>query len=270
MDRITIGDRQLASIRIGPPAARRPTLVFLHEALGSIGLWRDFPAALCAATGLGGLVYERLGHGWSDPPFGPRDTDYLHIEALEILPAVLDAAGIADAILVGHSDGASIALIHAGRATMRPRAIVAMAPHVFVEPITLAGIRATVADWQSSGRADRFARHHRDADALFRAWHETWLDPRFRDWNMEDVLGEIACPVQLIQGVDDEYGSPAQLRAIAAQVGGAVETHLLPGCGHVPHRSHGDQVTALIGRFVGVLTGGAAIRSGSASRTGAV
>lgn len=239
---------------LGPaaPAAGAPVLVFLHEALGSIAQWRDFPRRLAEATGLPALVYERLGHGGADPLPGPRDPRYLHHEAHAVLPRVLDAAGAGRAVLVGHSDGGSIALLAAAALRERIAAAVTIAAHVFVEEITLEGVRAAVRRYLTTDLPQRLARYHgAGTDALFHAWCVTWLAPQFRDWNIEVCLPDIRCPVLAVQGAGDPYGSPAQLRAIADGAGGRVETLLIPDCGHAPHLQAAPATLAAVARFVG-------------------
>jgi pimeloyl-ACP methyl ester carboxylesterase len=252
--------------RIPGRAADAPPLVFLHEGLGSIGLWRDFPDRVAAATGAPVLIYERFGHGRAGPPTEPRGVDYQHREALEVLPRVLDHFGIARPVLVGHSDGASIALIYAGASGRPVHGLVLEAPHVFVEDITLAGIRATVDIWQSTDLPQRLARHHNDAAALFDAWSGIWLSPPFRDWNIENVLAAITAPTLVIQGQDDEYGTPAQVEAIARQVSGPCRTLLLEACGHTPHRDQADAVVRAVAGFVAALPAAAAAAASTGSQ----
>lgn len=224
---------RLRVARSGPPIA----LVFLHEGLGSVAQWRDFPDALCAELGLDGVVYDRPGHGGSDAAPAARTFRYLHDEAWQVLPAVLDAAGIERAVLVGHSDGGTIALLFAARSPDRVAAAITEAAHVHVEPETLAGIAAAVEAWRSTDLRHRLARHHGEkAQALFHAWADTWLAPGFRGWNVERDIAGLACPLLLIQGAADEYGTPGQLAAIARAALGPVERLLLPGVGHTPHR----------------------------------
>lgn len=234
------------------PAARSaaPTLVFLHEGLGSIGLWRDFPDRVAAATGCGALLYSRHGFGRSDVLAEPRRPDYLHVEALTVLPEVLDHFGIVEPILIGHSDGASIALIHAGGGGRPVAGLVVEAPHVFVEEITLAGIRDAVKTWETTDLPRRLARHHLDAERTFRGWYEIWLDPVFRSWNIEDRLAGITAPALVIQGEDDEYGTLEQVRKVAGQVAGPAETLVLTRCGHTPHRDQAEAVLREIAVFV--------------------
>jgi pimeloyl-ACP methyl ester carboxylesterase len=244
----------------GPVAVRRicpawqpdgggPTLVFLHEALGCIAMWRNVPAQLSRMTGLPALVYDRHGHGRSGALAGPRNPDYLDREALEILPAVLAAGGITDPLLIGHSDGGSIALLYAAR--YPARAVVTEAAHVFVEEVTLAGIRDAVEAWRGTELEQKLARHHgRKTGTLFNAWAETWLSDAFATWNIEAALPGVTCPTLIIQGEDDEYGTPRQANAIAAGVSGPARTLLLPDCRHVPHLQAADRVVPAIADFI--------------------
>ncbi len=243
--------------RIAPDEIKRvtgdTTLVFLHEGLGSVGQWRDFPSLLCEKTGLPALVYDRWGYGKSDPFTLPRLKGYLHDEALLGLPAVLDVCGIGRAILVGHSDGGSIALIYASTRPERVRAVITEAAHVFVENVTLEGIREAVSAYESTDLVKRLARYHGDkTDLVFHGWADTWLSPEFRDWNIEDVLPGVRCPVLVIQGIDDQYGTPAQVNAIARQVSGEA-TPLLVKCGHIPHAEARDEVLEEMARFIEAL-----------------
>jgi pimeloyl-ACP methyl ester carboxylesterase len=247
---VTVRNQRLEYALIPARDAAAPILVLLHEGLGSLALWRDFPARLAAATGAATLVYSRLGYGKSDPLAAPRRVDYMHEEALETLPALRDALGIADPILVGHSDGASIALIHAGTGRWPVRGLVLEAPHVFVEDLSIASIAAAKEAYAATDLRARLTRYHDDVDGAFRGWNDIWLAPAFRDWSIESFLSGIACPTLVIQGADDEYGTPAQLDAIAAQVGGPVETVLLPACKHTPHRDQPEATLAAMVRFV--------------------
>ena len=223
----------------GPDA---PVIVFLHEGLGSLSIWRDFPARLAAATGCGALVYSRYGYGCStvcEAGFGP---DYMHREALESLPALLDHFTIANPILYGHSDGASISLVHTGGSGRPVRALVVEAPHVFVEPESLAGLDMARDAFENGGLKDSLARHHANAERTFRAWNNVWRGLAFRDWNIEEYLPAITAPILMVQGEGDAYGTLAQLDAIEAGVSGACERLILDGCGHSPHRERADAV----------------------------
>ena len=249
---VDVAGQTLECVRIGIDRAG-PTLVFLHEGLGSVALWRDFPQRAADATRRPALIYSRAGYGRSTMPAAARTPSYMHDEALVTLPALLDALDIADAILIGHSDGASIALIHAG-ARIRPvRALVAMAPHVFVEELSIASIAQVTRDYESTGLRDRLGRYHADADSAFRGWSDIWLSPAFRDWNIEAILPGIDCPLLLIQGRDDEYGTLAQLDAIEHQVRGPVQRVVLPDCGHSPHRDQPQATLAAIAGFVSAV-----------------
>ena len=229
----------------------RPTLVLLHEGLGCVALWRDFPVRLAAATGQPIFVYSRFGYGGSEAEPLPWRLDYMQHEGSETLPRVLAAAGIGACVLIGHSDGASIALVNAGtagRATVR--GVVAMAPHVFAEDCGLDSITA-VRNQYVSGLRDRLARYHgQNVDCAFRGWSESWLHPAFRHWNLRPLLPGITAPVLQIQGEDDQYGTVAQLEAIAAGVSGSCETHLLPDCRHAPQFEQPERTLELIAGFL--------------------
>ncbi|HEU0078866.1 MAG TPA: alpha/beta hydrolase [Longimicrobiaceae bacterium] len=236
----------------GPPPGAAPTLGFLHEWLGCVSLWRDFPARLAEATGCGALVYRRAGYGRSDPAPLPRPVRFMHDEGLRVLPAVLDAAGVRDAVLVGHSDGASIALVHAGSgAAGRVRALLLEAPHVFVEEVSVRSIAAIGRAYRDTDLRAKLARHHgANVDCAFYGWNGVWLDPEFRAWNIEEYLPRVSVPVLVVQGEADEYGTPAQVEAIRRQAAGPVETVLLPGVGHSPHRDAPEATLRAMARFV--------------------
>jgi pimeloyl-ACP methyl ester carboxylesterase len=207
-----------------------PALVFLHEGLGSIELWRDFPERVAQATGRRAFLYSRAGHGWSDVPATDRTPRFMHEEALDVLPALLAEHGIERPTLIGHSDGGSIALIHASRHPVDK--LVLLAPHVFVEDVSVAAI-AEARDAFPDLR-DRMARYHRDPERTFFLWNDIWLAPEFGAWNIEDVLGAVTAPTLLIQGAQDQYGTLAQLDAIERGVAGPVERLVLE-CRHAPH-----------------------------------
>lgn len=226
------------------------TLVFLHEGLGSIRQWRDFPAKVAAATGCRALVYDRYGYGQSDVLVeAKRDIRFMHEEALVALPALLEELDIRKPILVGHSDGASIALIHAGGGHA-VRAVVAMAPHVFIEPVCLSSIRKAATTFGRTDLPARLGKYHRDARKTFYGWADVWLDPRFEGWDIrEDFLPNVACPVLAIQGYDDEYGTMAQLDEIARRVKGPCELLKLDNCGHAPFRDQPETVLKNLTQF---------------------
>ncbi|HYA04150.1 MAG TPA: alpha/beta hydrolase [Syntrophobacteria bacterium] len=233
---------------------RSPVLVFLHEGLGCIELWRDFPAAVVEVTGLDGIIYDRWGHGRSDALTVRRTTYYLHEEAFESLPEVLTQCGVEEAVLIGHSDGGTIALLYGARYPKGIRGIITEAAHVFVEDVTLEGIRETVKIYDTTDFKEKLARYHRDStDTLFRAWADTWLAPEFRAWNVESYLPQVVCPVLVIQGKDDEYATKAQVDAIAGQVSGPARPLLVPSCGHTPHREARDVVLKEMAAFVETL-----------------
>lgn len=249
---IKAAGRSLAMQQLQPEGApARPTLVFLHEGLGSIALWRDFPTRLCERLRLPGLVYDRWGHGQSEPLDRARDLRYLHDEAELFLPAVLETAGVVEPVLIGHSDGGTIALLYATRFPDRAAAVVTEAAHVFVEDLTVAGIQAAGRAFAESDLPVRLARYHGDrTDRLFRAWHDRWLSPDFRAWNIEAELATLTCPALVLQGAADQYGTPAQVEAIARAVAGPVETVLIPAVGHTPHQEAADEVLGLTATFL--------------------
>lgn len=230
----------------------RPTLVFLHEGLGSVSMWRDFPDRVCAAARARGLVYSRPGYGASTLPAAERarDPDYLHRQAYEVLPAFLEAAGVAKAAwLFGHSDGGSIALLHAARFPERVAGVIAMAPHLFVEDVTVEGVRRARDAAEASGTLARLARHHGDPQWVFDSWTAIWLDPRFRAWNIEREVGAIRGPVLAIQGLDDEYGTLEQIRALARHLP-RVTLLEISGAGHAPQRDRPQPVIDAVSRFL--------------------
>jgi pimeloyl-ACP methyl ester carboxylesterase len=235
------------------PAARRdaPPLVFLHEGLGSAALWGDFPDRLAATTGSGALIYSRYGFGRSEPLREPRTPDYLEREALDALPAVLEGRGIERPVLIGHSDGATIALIHAAAGRWPVRGLVLEAPHVFVEDVTIRGIERARAEYDAGRLRGKLQPCHENVDATFRGWADLWLLPEFRDWNIERTLAGIHCPVLVIQGEEDRYGTAAQLEAIERRASGPVETMMLASCGHAPHAEQPEVVLAAMARFIG-------------------
>jgi len=234
------------------PAARAggPVLVFLHEGLGSRDLWREFPDRVAERTGCAALVYSRYGFGRSDPLTGQRGPEYLDVEALEALPEVLARFDIERPVLIGHSDGGTIALMHAATGRWPVRGMVIMAPHIFVEDITLEGIRQAKAAFTAGGLRRKLAPWHTDVDATFSGWADVWLTAEFHDWSIEARLGGITCPVLLIQGELDQYGSPEQVNAIARRVSGPAEVVLIPRCGHAPHVEREELVLGAIERFV--------------------
>jgi pimeloyl-ACP methyl ester carboxylesterase len=245
---LTLGAKRLELAWWGDQSTSLP-IVLLHEGLGSVSMWRDFPEALAAATRRRVMAYSRFGHGASDPPADRHTVQFMHDEA-RLLPAVLDAARIGRVHLMGHSDGGSIALIAASEQPDRVETLLLEAPHVFVEDLSVASIARTTTAYRDTDLRARLARHHRHVDVMFSGWSDVWLDPEFRTWNLEPFLPEIACPVLLVQGEQDEYGTLDQIDAIARQVSGPVERLVLPHCGHSPHRDQPDLVLSAMARFL--------------------
>ena len=246
---LTVRGRQLEVQRIPGERNDRPTLVFLHEGLGSVSLWRDFPSSVAAKTGCPVLVYSRYGHGNSDVLDGPRNVNYMHDEACNVLPKLLEELSIRAPVLLGHSDGGSIALIYAGSHN-RLEGLILLAPHVFVEEISVTSIAAAKVAFETTDLPVRMQRHHKDAKKTFWGWNNIWLHKDFRSWNIEECLPRVTCPVLAIQGVDDEYGTMAQLEAIRSQTASPVEIVRLPNCKHSPHRDQPDRVLQAVAVFI--------------------
>jgi pimeloyl-ACP methyl ester carboxylesterase len=214
-------------------------------------MWRDFPERLASATGCGALVYSRTGYGGSDPVSGSRSVRYMHDEALGVLPAVLEHFKLEKVVLFGHSDGASIALIHSGARSDSVRALVLEAPHVFVESLSIEGITRITADYETTRLKERLARYHGgNTDSMFRGWSDVWLSSEFRKWNIEEYLPAIECPVLVVQGEDDQYGTLRQVDALVTQVRGPAEPLILPRCGHSPHSERPEEVLEAATRFI--------------------
>ncbi len=241
----------------GAQAQQRPTLVLLHEALGHIGMWKDFPQRLAQASGLDLFVYERRGYGASSPITLPRPDDYLQEEGRDWLQPVLDAAGLGSVILVGHSDGGSIALVGAACLGERVVAIITEAAHIRIDALTTAGIQAAVDAYTTTNLPERLARYHAErTDLIFRAWSETWLRARFQPLDLSPWLADISCPALIMQGQDDQYGEIAQVEDICAGIGKMAQPLLLAGCGHVPHLEAQDAcLDAMCGFIREVLSG---------------
>jgi len=251
---LPVAGQRLEYLRLaGDPA--KPLLVLLHEGLGCVALWRDFPRALAAATGCGVFVYSRAGYGGSGPCALPRPLTYMQDDAQESLPPLLAALEAERLVLLGHSDGGSIAAVNAGVCPdPRLAGLILVAPHFFTEPMGLASIAQTSRAYAESDLRQRLARYHGDnVDCAFRGWADSWLHPDFVKWDLRPFLSGIAVPTLMIQGADDEYGTPAQVETAAALIPGAVETHLLPGCGHSPQKDQREAVLRLIGDFVARL-----------------
>ncbi len=236
---------------IGATDSPYPVVVFLHEGLGSIAMWKDFPQRFCKEHGFRGLVFSRYGYGQSTrrPPEEPLPFTYLHEQAHEALPAFLSTLGVERPWLFGHSDGGSIALLYAARFPDGLSGIVVVAPHIFVEDVTVDGLRTVRDMYLHTDFAARLARYHADGDAVFWGWNNAWLDPGFRSWNIEDEVRKITCPVLALQGEQDEYATLEQIHGIErlAQHARAVP---LPECGHVPHRDQPALLSMHAGRFI--------------------
>lgn len=251
---ITIGDKSLY-IHYQNSFPERPTLIFLHDSLGSVQLWRDFPEKLAETTQCNVLAYDRLGYGKSAVmPTYERSVDYL-VEEASVLNALLTALAINDAILFGHSDGGSIALITAAQYPKRIKALICEAAHIFVEEVTLQGIREAMTAYETTDLAARLQKYHGDkADTLFKAWTLTWTRSDFKSWNIEHLLANITCPLLFIQGESDAYGTLKQVHQTIDQVSGQSESYLIPGIGHTPHKEAPEQTLAAAKHFIKNLT----------------
>jgi len=241
------------------------TLVMLHGGLGSIGIWKDLPQRLAQNTGCGVLAYDRYGNGRSQPLEEKRPVAFMHHEGEIVLPELLEKLGIEKPILIGHSDGGSIAIVYAGKFPDRVRGLILLAPHVFVEEISLQGALNAKAEYETGDLRQKLAKYHTDVDATFWGWNDIWLDLQFRSWNLESYLPQIRCPVLMIQGEQDEYGTVAQLDAIRARVPRS-EVLQLPGCGHSPDRDAPEIVLARMIAFITALDVGFNGRTGRRGR----
>lgn len=247
---LTIGGKALEYACHGPSPDKAPTIVMLHEGLGCVGLWRDFPAQIAKATGFGVLVYSRAGYGRSDLAKLPRPLDYMTREAMDVLPGVLDAIGFRRGVLLGHSDGATISAIYAGsHEDHRVRGIVLMAPHFFTEPMGLAEIAEARKVYEAGDLRHRLGKYHRDPDNTFRGWNDAWLAPGFRAWNVADVIDYWRIPCLVIQGAEDQYGTLAQVREIEARTYSPVDVEILADCRHSPHIDQPAKTLAAITEF---------------------
>jgi pimeloyl-ACP methyl ester carboxylesterase len=245
-----IGNSELEYRMIGPAPSDAPTIVMLHEGLGSATLWGNFPDHLQAATGMGVFVYSRAGYGTSTPVSLPRPLDYMSREALDVLPALLDAIGFQRGVLCGHSDGASIAAIYAGgNADHRVRGLVLMAPHFVVEDISVASIAEIRRTYETSDLRAKLARWHRDPDNAFYGWNDAWLHPDFRRWDIGEYLAYIRVPVAIVQGVDDQYGTVRQIEIAREECYCPVDVTMVPRAGHSPHREAAELTLATISEF---------------------
>ena len=253
------GFLELAPLRleyrmIGPRPPEAPTIVMLHEGLGCVGLWGTFPDRLAAATGAGVFVYSRANYGKSSSGQLPRSVDFMHQEALDVLPRVLAAIGFQRGVLFGHSDGASIATIYAGSVQdHRVRGLVLMAPHFFTEEMGLAQILRIKEDYESGNLREKLKRWHDDVDSAFYSWNGPWLDPEFRDWDITEALGYIRVPILVVQGADDQYGTIKQVEAAQQECYCPVETATLSGVRHSPHRDAPDLALDTAAAFINRL-----------------
>jgi pimeloyl-ACP methyl ester carboxylesterase len=242
--------KRLEAVAYGPQPDQAPTIVMLHEGLGCIALWRDFPAKLASATGCGVFAYSRAGYGGSERVDPPRPLDYMSREARFSLPAVLEAIGLQRGILIGHSDGASIAAIYAGEhADERIQGLVLMAPHVFTEAMGLASIAKARSAYETGDLRAKLAKYHAHVDCAFLGWNGAWLDPGFKSWNIEDAVGRWRVPALLIQGVDDQYGTLRQIRAIEARSPAPVTSLVLEACRHAPQTDQPEATLDAIVQF---------------------
>jgi pimeloyl-ACP methyl ester carboxylesterase len=252
---VRIGDNDLEYVLLNGDRSK-PTLVFLHEGLGSISTWRDVPANVCAQTNSPGLIYSRYGNGFSTVLDRARRPEYMHEEALQTLPALLDALRIESTLLIAHSDGASIALLYAAEHPRGVAGLILEAPHVFVEEVSIRSIGTIRSQYRDGPLRDRLARHHSNADATFYGWNDVWLSPDFRSWNIETAVDRITVPMLLLQGRDDEYGTLAQIDAIVRRNRGA-DSLVLARCGHTPHRDRAAFVEAAMVAWIVERAGGA-------------
>jgi pimeloyl-ACP methyl ester carboxylesterase len=251
---LRIGASDLEYRMIGPAPDQAPTIVMLHEGLGSAALWGDFPEKLQAATGTGVLVYSRAGYGASTPAKLPRPLDYMHIEALDVLPKVLDKIDFRRGLLLGHSDGASIAAIYAGGvADHRVRAVAMIAPHFVTEDIGLKAIAETRKAYETSGLRSKLERWHRDVDNAFYGWNDAWLDPGFRSWDISEYLAYVRVPVAILQGADDQYGTIRQIEIAQEECYCPVDVTVVPGAGHSPHREAPGATLDAISEFANAV-----------------
>ncbi len=245
--RLVAGGKALEWAGFGAPTAGRPVIVLLHEGLGCLACWRDFPERLARETGHAVFAFSRAGYGASDPADLPRPLDYMTREAEDVLPDVLHAVDAPGYILMGHSDGATIAAIYAGTAgDGRVRGLVLMAPHFFTEPMGLAAIAETKTRFETSDMKARMAKYHRDPEATFRGWNDAWLDPGFVSWNVEEVIDGFSVPVLVLQGADDQYGTLAQVNVVEARSPAPVEVAVIDDCRHALHRDQPEAVLAAV------------------------
>ncbi len=248
---ITINGRKLECRAWGPPPTDAPTIVLLHEGLGSVGLWKSFPEKIADVTGYGVFAYSRAGYGQSDPVELPRPLDYMTREALNVLPQMLAVIGFKRGILLGHSDGASIVAIYAGSVEdFRVRGLCLISPHFFTEPEGLASIAEAKAQYEKGDLRVRLAKHHSDPDNAFRGWNDAWLAPGFKAWNIEDVIAYFRVPVLAIQGRDDQYGTLGQIEALEKGMYSPLDVEIFDDCKHSPHIEQPERTLAVVSEFL--------------------
>lgn len=260
---IAVRGMRLETAWYGPSPDDAPTLIFLHEGVGCVGMWHDFPAKVAEATGLGVLVYSRQGYGRSDTCNLPFPLTFMHHEGLDVLPELITAAGICEHILIGHSDGASISLIYAGGTQAENlRGVIVEAPHVFCEDKTVRHIREAKTNYEQGDLRNRLREYHGDnVDCAFYGWNSAWLDPDFEKWNIEEYLPGMKVPVLSIQGAEDEYGTLEHARRIEAKAGAGARTLVLPHCGHSPHKDRSEASLRAMVDFVSKALKGPGLHS---------
>lgn len=246
---VVVDGKRLETMWIEPHQPARPTIVMLHEGLGSIALWKDFPAELAARTGCGVLVYSRYGHGNSDRLMEKRPVRFMHHEGEVVLPELLEKVGVERPVLLGHSDGGSIALIFAGKYPDAVAGLMLEAPHVFVEDLSIASISQAKVTYEATDFPQRLGKYHAHVDGTFWGWNDIWLNPEFRSWNIEEYVPAITCPMLCIQGEQDEYGTIAQVQAIKARAP-QTQIAMLPNCKHSPHRDQQEMTLQLMAEFL--------------------
>ena len=250
VNRLDSDGKSLEYVCFGPKPDQAPTILLLHEGLGCVALWRDFPAKLAKASGLGVMAYSRAGYGQSDPADLPRPLDYMTREAVDCLPQIIAAAGLQKIILLGHSDGASIAAIYAGSVEdHRVRGLILMAPHFFTEAMGLASIADAKVAYENTNLATRMSKYHKNPDNTFYGWNDSWLHTDFKNWNITDVIDYIRIPVLAIQGREDQYGTTAQIEALEAQIYAPLDIELLEDCQHSPFLEQPDLTLGSINNF---------------------
>ena len=246
---LSINSVSLEARSWGPPPDQALTFVLLHEGLGSVAMWRDFPDRLHQETGMGVFAYSRQGYGRSDRCELPRPLDYMEIEASQVLPAMLDAAGVKRCILIGHSDGGSIAALHQSVTDDRVEGLVLMAPHFFVEDLSIESIEVARVAWRETDLPSRLGKYHTYPENAFLGWNDAWLNPAFRGWNISACIDAFRVPCLAIQGRQDAYGTAAQIEVIAQRSTAPVDIYLLDDCEHAPHKHQPEKTLALICDF---------------------